>query len=145
MIVLKDLLLRNIFVSCIVCIGFSFFAGCESKNPVYSRFCEDKNVSLPLSCIKVDIDNDIILSHNVKEALNTKISNDCPYRIEGEIHRASECSSIEARSTGTDFDGYVRLNIFDGKKCIYKIQSDFKNDEDSAIKRVLDTLKKELF
>ncbi len=122
-----------------------FFAGCESRNPVYSKFYNDNNISLPLSCVKVNIDNDIILSHNVKEALNTKISNDCPYRIEGEIYRAAKCTSIEAKSIGTDFNGYVRLNIFQGNKCIYKVQSDFKNDEEGAIKRVLDTLNNELF
>ena len=91
------------------------------------------------------MDNDIILSHNVKEAIKAKITDDCPYRIEGEIYRTAKCNSIEAKSIGTDFNGYVRLNILYGNKCIYKIQSDFKNDEDGAISRVLETLKKELF
>ncbi len=122
-----------------------FFAGCESRNPVYSKFYNDTNISLPLSCIKVNIYNDIILSYNVKEAMKDKISDNCPYRIEGEIYRASKCNSIAAKSTGVDFNGYVRLNIFQGNKCIYKVQSDFKNDEDASIKRVIETLKKELF
>jgi hypothetical protein len=129
----------------IACTCLFLLAGCESKNPVYSGFCDDVNVSLPISCVKVDIKNDIILSSNFKEAMKDKISDNCPYHIEGEIYRASKCNSIEAKSIGVDFNGYVRLNIFQGNKCIYKAQSDFKNDEDAAIKRVLETLKKELF
>jgi len=139
----RKVLLRNTFA--IACIYLFLFAGCENKNPVYSEFCDDTNVTLPLSCIKIDMDNDIILSHNVKEAIKAKITDDCPYRIEGEIYRTAKCNSIEAKSIGTDFNGYVRLNILYGNKCIYKIQSDFKNDEDGAISRVLETLKKELF
>jgi len=136
-------LLRNIFT--IACIYLFLLAGCENKNPVYSGFCDDTNISLPLSCIKIDMDNDIILAHNVKEAMKAKITDNCSYRIEGEIYRTAKCNSIEAKSIGADFNGYVRLNILYGNKCIYKIQSDFKNDEDAAIKRVLDTFKKELF
>lgn len=139
----KVLLLRNIIV--IACVYLFLLVVCESKNTVYSGFCDDANVSLSLSCVKVDIKNDIILFGNFKEAMKDKISDNCPYRVEGEIYRASKCNSIAAKSTGVDFNGYVRLNIFQGNKCIYKVQSDFKNDENAAIKRVLETLKKELF
>jgi len=139
----KVLLLHNIFV--IACIYLFILAGCENKNPVYSGFCDDANVSLPLHCVKVDIKNDIILSGNLKESMKDKISSNCPYIVKGEIYRTTKCNSIEAKSIGTDFNGYVRINIFQDNKCIYKVQSDFKNDEDSAIKLVLERLKKELF
>ncbi len=139
----RKVLLRNIFGAACICLFL--LAGCESRNPVYSGFCDDVNVSLPLPCIKVDIKNDIILSGNFKEAMKDKISSNCPYRAQGEIYRTVKCNSIEAKSIGADFNGYVRINIFQGDKCIYKAQSDFKNDEDAAIKRVLDRLKNELF
>lgn len=139
----RKVLLHNIFA--IACIYLLFLSGCESKNPVYSGFCDDTNVSLPLHCVKVDMQNDIILSSNFKETMKDKISNNCPYNVKGEIYRTAKCNSIEAKSIGVDFNGYVRINIFQGNKCIYKVQSDFKNDEDAAIKRVLETLRKELF
>ena len=139
----RKVLLHNNFA--IACIYLFLLAGCENKNPVYSGFCDDANVSLPLHCVKVDIKNDIILSGNLEEAMKDKISSNCPYSAKGEIYRTAKCNSIEAKSIGADFNGYVRINIFQGNKCIYKVQSDFKNDEDAATKRVLETLKKELF
>ncbi len=139
----RKVLLRSLFA--IACICLFLLAGCENKNPVYSGFCDDANISLPLDCIRADIKNDIILSGNFKEAMKDKISNNCLYRAEGEIYRTAKCNSIETKSIGADFNGYVRINIFQGDKCIYKVQSDFKNDEDAAIKRVLDRLKNELF
>jgi hypothetical protein len=47
------------------------------------------------------------------------------------------CDNPAVKSLGSDFNGYVRLEIKKSFKCHYKVQSDFKNDEDAAFERVL--------
>ena len=47
------------------------------------------------------------------------------------------------KSIGSDFDGYIRIEIKKGFKCYYKVQSDFKSDENAAFERVLKKIENE--
>ncbi len=69
----------------------------------------------------------------------------CSYRVELTKYHVGSCNNPIVKSTGSDFDGYVRIEIKKDFECYYKVQSDYKNDVDAAFKRVLTRSKKELF
>ena len=68
----------------------------------------------------------------------------CSFRVELTKYHADNCNNPIVKSTGSDFDGYVRIEIKKGFKCYYKIQSDYKNDADAAFERVLKKVKIDL-
>ncbi len=79
---------------------------------------------------------------DVKTAL--KIDEESPTKIEVYVHRAA-CSSASAKALGSDFDGYVRITIFEGGKTIARAQMDYKGEPSSEmIQHLYDTLIKKL-
>jgi hypothetical protein len=68
----------------------------------------------------------------------------CSYRVELTKYHVGACNNPVVKSIGSDFDGYVRIEIKKGFKCYYKVQSDYKNDVDSAFERVLKKAKIDL-
>ena len=68
----------------------------------------------------------------------------CPYRVELIKYHIGNCNNPIVKSVGSDFDGYIRIEIKKGFKCYYKVQSDFKNDENAAFERVLKKIKIDL-
>ena len=71
-------------------------------------------------------------------------SPDCPYRLELIKYQVKTCNNPVVKSVGSDFNGYVRIEIKKGFKCYYKIQSDYKHDANAAFGRVLKEAKKEI-
>jgi len=59
-------------------------------------------------------------------------------------YHVGSCNNPIVKSTGSDFDGYVRIEIKKGFKCYYKVQSDYKSDVDAAFERVLKKVKIDL-
>ena len=68
----------------------------------------------------------------------------CAYRVELTKYRVGSCNNPVVKSTGSDFNGYVRIEIKKGFKCYYKVQSDYKNDVNGAFERVLKKAKIDL-
>lgn len=61
-------------------------------------------------------------------------------KIEVYVHCA-KCSSASARALGSDFDGYVRITIFDGEETIARAQMDYKGKPTpESIQAIHDTL-----
>ncbi len=118
-------------------------SGCEDY-PVYSSFMT-KEHSAKLSCIKIASFDPKLTSRLTKDFSSLTKQKECSYSLTGYIHHVDACTNPQVKSLGVDFNGYVRLKVLDGDKLLYRIQSDFKNDEVSALKRVIKTMKKELF
>jgi ribosomal protein S17E len=117
-------------------------SACEDY-PTYSTNIP-KTMTLPLKCIKISTFNPK-LSKPIKEKFKNISSKSCKYRLTGYIHFVDSCNNPDTKSLGADFNGYVRVYIKDNEKIIYKVQSDFKSNEKSAIERVLQKVAKEIF
>ncbi|MEA3492466.1 MAG: hypothetical protein U9R27_11260 [Campylobacterota bacterium] len=117
-------------------------SGCEDY-PVYSGYLTDKK-DLSLPCITIDT-FDPKLTKPLKKNFESISSKSCNYHLNGYIHHVDSCSNPQVKSLGADFNGYIRLKIFDGNRSIYRIQSDFKSDEDAALKRIIKQMKEEIF
>ncbi|MDD5360259.1 MAG: hypothetical protein PHI02_08330 [Sulfurovaceae bacterium] len=108
-----------------------FLSGCENF-PVYEEFSTDKKT---FECLDLDI-NDTKLSNELKEEIEFVPKENCKYKLKGYIHNSVKCISLQAKTYGTDFDGYVYLEIKDNNNRLYRVQSDFKEDLSGAINRV---------
>lgn len=109
-----------------------FLSGCENF-PVYEEFPTDKKT---FECLELDI-NDTKLLSEVKKEIEFIPKKNCKYKLQGYIHNSLKCTSLQAKTYGTDFDGYVYLEVRDNKNRVYRVQSDFKEDLPSAIHRVV--------
>jgi len=123
-------------------LGVLFFAGCQEDFPTYSTFSDQKTMSLP-KCLHYAVldkkDRDILQKYFAVVEDPT-----CAYRVELTKYHVGTCNNPIVKSTGSDFYGYVRIEIKKGFKCYYKVQSDYKNDADAAFKRVLKKVKIDL-
>ncbi|MDM5272430.1 hypothetical protein PGH07_09585 [Sulfurovum sp. zt1-1] len=116
--------------------------GCEERSTVYTSFC-DHGKAFSLSCLRypmVDSQDKTVL----EKALGLKEDPACPYSLKLTKYKISQCNNPVVKSTGSDFEGYVRLEIIKGFTCYYKVQSDYKLDRDRAFKRVLKQAKIDL-
>ena len=123
-------------------LGVLLLAGCQEDFPTYSTFCDQETMTPP-TCLHYAVLNKqdkVVLQKHFAVADDPK----CAYRIELTKYHAGSCNNPIVKSTGSDFDGYVRVEVKKGFKCYYKVQSDYKNDMDAAFKRVLKRSKKEL-
>ena len=116
-------------------------SACEDY-PVYST--KPSNQILPLKCIDISTFNPK-LSKPLNIEFKKFIDKSCKYRLTGYIHYVNSCNNPDTKSLGADFNGYVRLYIKENENIIYKVQSDFKSDEVSALDRVLQKVTKDIF
>jgi len=119
-----------------------FFTGCQEDFPVYSQFCKEKDTS-SLKCLRYAI-LDSQDKKRVEETLKIKNDTTCTYRVELTKYHVGNCNNPIVKSRGSDFDGYVRIEVKKGFKCYYKVQSDYKNNLDMAFERVLKKAKIDL-
>jgi len=119
--------------------GLLLFAGCQEDFPTYSTFCDQETMSPP-KCLHY-----VVLNKQDKDVLQKHfgVIDDpkCDYRVELTKYHVGSCNNPIVKSTGSDFDGYVRVEIKKGFKCYYKVQSDYKNDVNAAFERVLKRVK----
>jgi hypothetical protein len=60
-------------------------------------------------------------------------------------YHVDACKNPVANSVGSDFDGYVKLQIFHKGSCYYRVQQDFKHASwQEQMKHVLNQLKADL-
>ena len=116
-----------------------FFVGCQEDYPTYATPL-NKN-DHPFSCLHYTV-LDKSDKKKIETAFNIVENKNCDYRVELIRYRVGKCNNSLVKSLGGDFNGYVRVEVKKGFKCYYKIQSDYKNDEDAAFSRVLEKIKK---
>ena len=130
------------FKSLLSLLGLLLFAGCQEDFPTYSTFCDQKTMSPP-KCLHYAVldkkDKNILEKH-------FRVADDpqCSYRVELTKYHIGSCNNPIVKSTGSDFNGYVRIEIKKGFKCYYKVQSDYKDDVNAAFDRVLKRIKIDL-
>lgn len=94
-------------------------AGCMERE-IYSELSDPSRIGHPPSSVQV-----IDLSGNLKTALKTDPHSTT--KIEVYVHRTA-CNSASAKALGSDFDGYVRITIFDNSRTIARAQMDYKGE-----------------
>lgn len=124
-------------------LGLSFLIGCQEDFPVYSAFCDQSNMAPPkcLHYAVLDKQDKTLLEKHFGVIDDPK----CSYRVELTKYHIGSCNNPIVKSTGSDFDGYIRLDIKKGFKCYYKVQSDYKNDAEAAFERVLKRVENDLY
>lgn len=117
------------------------FVGCKEDYPVYSSFCEQDKADFP-TCLRYAVMNaeDKAMMEN---AFGMKEDASCSYRVELTKYHTGLCDNPATKISGKEFNGYVRIEIKNSFTCYYKVQSDFKDDENAALERVLQRVKKE--
>jgi len=126
----------------LVLFGILLFAGCQEDFPTYSTFCNEKTLPPP-ECLHYAVLNQqdkTLLEKHFGAVDDPK----CAYRVELTRYHVGNCNNPIVKSTGSDFDGYVRIEIKKGFKCYYKVQSDYKHSVDAAFERVLKRSKNEI-
>ncbi len=120
---------------------FLFLTGCKEEFPTYASFCsQDKRV---FDCLHYAV-LDSTDKQKLQNAFGIADTKNCPYRVELTKYHVGCCNNPVVKSTGSDFDGYVRIEIKKGFKCYYKVQSDYKSDVNAAFERVLEKAKIDL-
>ncbi|MEJ2489082.1 MAG: hypothetical protein P8Y50_04660 [Sulfurovaceae bacterium] len=119
-----------------------FLVGCEEKYPVYSKFHYQSDHQI--SCLRI-----MTSSQWLKERLNKSLGQyqdkQCPYILKAKLHDITKCNSSFSTATPKDFTGYITLEIYEGDKPFYKVQSDFQNDKEASFERVIARLKTDIF
>ncbi len=98
------------------------FGGCSSD--IYSQFCTAEKVKI--NCFKLES-----LDGEVSQIMQTQFSQidqreTCAFTLQGMRHHVDACQNPVANSVGSDFDGYVKLQVFYKGKCYYRVQTDYK-------------------
>ncbi len=94
-------------------------AGCQQK--VYKKIYHKP--SHPITCLRLEAKNPITAFMLKKEY---PFSTSCPFRLRTLSHYVTTCTSAKAKALGTDFDGYLRLELYEGNRLLYRNQQDFK-------------------
>lgn len=115
--------------------------GCKEDYPVYSSFCEQDKKDFP-KCLRYAVLN-AEDKRVIENAFGMKEDVSCPYRVELTRYHTGLCDNPATKISRKDFNGYVRIEVKKSFKCYYKVQSDFKNDENAALERVLQKVKDE--
>jgi len=115
--------------------------GCEEKFPVYTAFSE-QNVT-DVGCLHYATMNVHDQKH-IELALKRPHMKECSYHLHLIKYHVGECNNSVVKSLGSDFDGYIRIEVRKGFNVFYKVQSDFKNDSNAAFERVLKQMAKDI-
>ena len=115
------------------------FTGCKEEFPTYTAYCQEGTFTLPCLHYSVLDPKDKI---RLQDAFGLEEVLSCPYRVELIRYAVGKCNNPVVKSVGSDYNGYVRVEVKKGFKCYHKIQSDYNADEDAALSRVLKKIKK---
>jgi hypothetical protein len=117
------------------------FGGCKEEYPVYAAFSEQHSTTFP-KCLHYTMMNNAD-KRAVEQRFGLKDDKSCPYHAQLTKYYVGACDNPAVKSLGSDFNGYIRIEIKKGFKCYYKIQSDYKNDAEAAFERVLKKIETE--
>lgn len=109
-----------------------FIVGCEDY-PIYEKFTTSKK---SFECLSLDV-NDSVFYNILKNKYNFKQDSRCDYKLRGYIHNSLACTSTYAKTYGSDFNGYTYLEISQKHNILYRVQSDFKDDVNGLIDRIV--------
>lgn len=111
--------------------------GCRE---VYSQFCTDAKEKL--DCLRPA---DTAAAEVLQHYLPGYADETCPYTFQVVHHEVKACTDPKTKAVGSDFDGYVKLQVFNGGVCYYRVQMDYKSgDWGSTLPELAEHLEKEL-
>ncbi len=108
--------------------------GCDQK--VYEKIYSKPTTKI--TCLRLKSDNPIT-KYLLHQEYNFTLQ--CPFTLKTTSHFVSTCTSAKAKALGSDFDGYLRLELWQNDRLLYRNQMDFKGCLD---KHVVHTLLKRL-
>ncbi len=117
---------------------FLLFAGCGEK--IYEK--NYHKPSQPISCIRLQAKNPITFFTFSKIYHFTSDKN-CPFTLHANSHYVASCAAAKAKALGSDFDGYLRLSLYEKDRLLYRNQMDFKGALRQEIaKKLFDRMRK---
>ncbi|WP_281951861.1 hypothetical protein [Nitrosophilus kaiyonis] len=118
--------------------------GCEKK--IYTKIYDKNLAKEKINCLKISSDNILIEYIVRKNPFIKKLSKkECPYSLKISSNYVTYCKSPAAKSLASDFDGYVRFEIYKDKKLFYRSQRDFKGKFDKSVAdSLIDKMKRDL-
>ena len=107
---------------------------------VYSQFCTAKKEKI--SCLRpADAAADDVL----QRYLSSYADETCRYTFQVVHHEVKSCTDPKTKAVGSDFDGYVKLQVFDEGICYYRVQMDYKSGSwQNTLPELVEHLEKEL-
>lgn len=120
------------------------FTGCSKK--IWTKVYDKRLAKEPISCLSIKSDNFNIENLLKKDSLIKKLyKKKCPYVLKISSNCVSHCSALRAKTLGTDFDGYVRFDIYKKSIHFYRVQRDFKGSlTEDKLKLMVDRMQKDL-
>ncbi len=94
------------------------FGGCHE---IYSQFCGDTKARV--HCLRAD---DPLSLAVLQKDFPDYIDDQCPYLFTLQHIDNVTCNNPAVKSVGSDFDGYVRITVFEKEGCYWRAQQDFK-------------------
>ena len=128
----------------IIILSIFFLTSCEN---FYSKVYDKKIKEKTISCIsfKGDGSKTSKLIKNTLKKERIPIKENCPYTLKPSYKLVSECDNPSVKSIGADFDGFLRFEIFDKDKLVYRCQMDWKGEfGEKRVKDLIKEMKKDL-
>lgn len=115
-----------------------FFIGCRER--VYKKLYAKPHHHI--DCLTLHSDNPLT-TYFLEQEFN--FTQQCPFILKTTSHFITVCTSARARSLGSDFDGYLRLELYEGKRLLYRNQLDFKGClKKEDVHRLFQAMKKDM-
>lgn len=110
--------MRNSLLGALLTTLLLLLAGCGGK-PIFSQVVDKTIVGVVPKSVKIIGDEYGVIS----------IKNDAASNIEVRVQKIkASCSTERARSLGSDFDGYILIEVYHNNKFAAKAQMDFKTE-----------------
>ena len=126
------------FFTSVLLVGYLLlFAGCRET---YSQFCTQQ--AEKIDCLRpADTSAAAVLNRHLPEIADGT----CAYTFRLVHHEVKACTDPKAKAVGSDFDGYVKLQVFYDGVCYYRAQTDYKSGGwQSAVPELMKRMQKEL-
>lgn len=103
------------------------------EREIYSEISAPSAIGHPPSSV-------VLTGSGEKLVTGFEENNASTVHIDVYVHCA-KCTGAEARALGSDFDGYVRITIFENGQTIARAQMDYKGEPSpQMIQKIYDTL-----
>jgi len=101
---------------------FVFFNGCMERE-IYAEITQPSFIAHPPAALHID---------DISGTLKSDFKNDSNALLHLEVYtHCANCTNVQSRSIGTDFDGYIRITIKDANSTIARAQMDYKGEPDT--------------
>lgn len=119
----------------------AILAGCGKKE-IYEKIYEKPH--RPLACLHIEANDDIARFLLLKNLYLKKMQKEhCPFELKATAHFVKSCTSAQAKALGSDFDGFLRLELYENGKLLYRNQRDFKGAlNDTVVKSLVEKVKR---